>query len=130
MQLKFAYETNKHLQNKGGPKKSQYQFIGSDNVHEVAWYKDNTSFSSKPVGLKKPNELGIYDMPGKFALMQNEHAGNVFEYCTDGMNILRTLRGGGWSSRKESMRATYKNGCRIDEAHSYVGFRLVRSIYQ
>jgi len=33
-------------------------------VDEVAWYKDNTNYGSKDVGLKKANELGLYDMAG------------------------------------------------------------------
>jgi len=102
---------------KGGPSPGMFQYIGGDNVDEVAWYKDNTGLSSRPVGLKRPNELGIYDL-----------AGNVYEYCTDGHPVeIRVVRGGGWSSRKESMRASYKNGCRLDEAHAYVGFRVARS---
>jgi len=55
-------------------------------------------------------------------------AGNVFEYCLDGSNIYRNLRGGGYPSRIESMRASYSNGCRFNEEHSYVGFRVVRSL--
>jgi len=101
---------------KGGTRPGEFQFVGSNEVDEVAWYKDNTTYASKEVGQKKPNELGLFDM-----------AGNVYEYCTDGKGQIRVLRGGGWSSRKESMRASYKNGCRIDEAHSYIGFRVCRS---
>jgi len=86
-------------------------------VEEVAWYKDNTSYRTERVGLKKPNSLGIFDM-----------AGNVFEYCLDGSNIYRVLRGGGYPSRGESMRASYSNGCRLDECHSYVGLRIARTL--
>jgi len=101
---------------KGGTQPGMFHYIGGDYMDEVAWYKDNSSASTKPVGLKKPNELGLFDMPG-----------NVYEYCTDGHNDIRWVRGGGWSSRQESMRASYKNGCRVDEAHSYVGFRVTRT---
>lgn len=44
-----------------------FQYIGSDKVDDVAWYKDNTGLSTRPVALKKPNELGIFDMAGNFA---------------------------------------------------------------
>jgi len=102
---------------KGGPNPVNYKYIGSNNVDEVAWFKDNTTFSTKEVGLKRPNSLGIFDMPG-----------NAFEYCLDGSNIYRILKGGGYPSRSESMRSSYSNGCRFDESHSYVGFRVARSL--
>jgi len=102
---------------KGGPSPfKQYIYIGSDNVNDTAWFKENSNYAPHPVCTKKPNALGLYDM-----------AGNVYEYCTDGRNDIRFLRGGGWSSKAESMRATFRNGCRIDEEHSYVGFRIARS---
>lgn len=42
----------------------------------------------------------------------HDMAGNVYEFCLDGKNNLRTCRGGGWSSQKESLRVSFKNGCR------------------
>eukprot|EP01128_Nolandella_sp_AFSM9_P000622 TRINITY_DN10773_c0_g1_i1.p1 TRINITY_DN10773_c0_g1~~TRINITY_DN10773_c0_g1_i1.p1 ORF type:complete len:265 (-),score=34.86 TRINITY_DN10773_c0_g1_i1:122-916(-) len=98
---------------KGGQKAGKFKFIGGNNATDVAWFKENTNYSTQEVGLKKANELDLFDM-----------CGNVYEYCTDGKINVRFLRGGGWSSRPESMRASYSNGCRTDEAHSYVGFRV------
>eukprot|EP01121_Diplochlamys_sp_Union-15-3_P006399 TRINITY_DN1689_c0_g2_i2.p1 TRINITY_DN1689_c0_g2~~TRINITY_DN1689_c0_g2_i2.p1 ORF type:complete len:199 (-),score=14.82 TRINITY_DN1689_c0_g2_i2:54-650(-) len=102
---------------KGGMQSLHFKFIGSNKVNEVAWYKDNSRFSTAEVGKKLPNELKLYDM-----------AGNVYEYCTDGPGTFRILRGGGWSSHNDSMRPSYKNGCKIDEYHSYIGFRLARKM--
>ncbi|MBQ9555800.1 MAG: SUMF1/EgtB/PvdO family nonheme iron enzyme [Muribaculaceae bacterium] len=59
----------------GGNKSQGYRYAGSDNLDEVAWYSDNepsiyNHFGTGvvcytvPVGLKKPNELGLYDMNG------------------------------------------------------------------
>ena len=47
-------------------------YAGSDNVDEVAWYKENSGEKIHNVGTKKPNELGLYDC-----------SGNVLEYCYD-----------------------------------------------
>jgi len=56
----------------GGNKSKNYLYSGSNNPDEVAWYRDNSDLMLHPVGQKKPNELGIYDM-----------SGNAGEICFD-----------------------------------------------
>ena len=57
---------------RGGNKSRGYVYAGSDILDEIAWYKNNASEQAMLCGLKKPNELGIYDM-----------LGNVFVWCND-----------------------------------------------
>ena len=57
---------------RGGNKSRGYQYSGSDNLEEVAWFGKNSRKKTHPVGTKQANELGIYDM-----------AGNVWELCQD-----------------------------------------------
>lgn len=49
---------------KGGVKSKGYKYCGSDNPDEIAWYGQNAKGMIQSPGLKKPNELGIYDLYG------------------------------------------------------------------
>jgi formylglycine-generating enzyme required for sulfatase activity len=49
-----------------------FTYSGSNTIGEVAWYRNNSSSTTHPVGGLSPNELGIYDM-----------SGNVWEWCWD-----------------------------------------------
>lgn len=58
---------------RGGRKFVQfYNFAGSNIADDVAWYFNNSEGRKHNVGLKQPNELGLYDM-----------SGNVSEWCSD-----------------------------------------------
>ena len=49
---------------RGGNNLEPYTFSGSNDVDEVAWYKDNSDNQVHAVGGKKANALKLYDMTG------------------------------------------------------------------
>jgi formylglycine-generating enzyme required for sulfatase activity len=104
---------------RGGIKSKRYCYSGSNDINKVAWwYGDKTdSIGCHPVGDKKPNELGIYDM-----------SGNAMEFCWDTTDFSPRVRGGSWKD--------YSYDCRLCDrsvsadpsfCSDEIGFRLVRN---
>jgi sulfatase modifying factor 1 len=102
---------------RGGNKSKGYKYSGSDNIDDVAWYKDNSLEQYNEVGTKQPNELGLYDM-----------SGNVLEWCWDGHSGSNSvLRGGSSVTPSVSCRVAYRNVYNPDYWYFTNGFRLVRT---
>lgn len=87
------------------------------SLMDYAWYAANSGKKTHPVGQKKPNSLGIYDM-----------SGNVWEWCSDGYrDEYYFTRGGCYLNNQLFVRAASRGAC-IPDAHAgTIGFRIAVS---
>jgi hypothetical protein len=85
----------------GGQLSHYYMYAGSDDIDEVAWY-DGAIFEPYPVGLKKPNELGIYDMSGNVSEWVEREFGGINE-----PTLKRQVKGGNSVMTELYCRLTY-----------------------
>lgn len=110
---------------RGGLKTKHFKYSGSDNIDEVAWYKKNSGGKTHPVGLKEPNELGIYDMSGNVWEWTKTHPYNYVlpNKYNDGECYIR--RGGSWWHEDKNCRVSKRYASRQSKRTSGLGFRVV-----
>jgi len=114
-----------------GPTSERYLYAGSNDINEVAWYKENSSSTAK-VCTKKENGFGLCDMTG-----------NVFEWCYDWYGNFdpysatdpqgapsgfgRVDRGGAWTFEADYSRLSRRDKGRTAHRANFQGFRLSRT---
>lgn len=106
----------------GGKHHESTQYVGSNEVGEVAWYLKNSGGKLHPSDGQQgkfPNNLDLFDMSGNVSEMCNE----PYETLKDG-NILWTLCGGNFMSPASEVTADSKAGFDTSEKSPTIGFRL------
>jgi formylglycine-generating enzyme required for sulfatase activity len=110
---------------------TEYSFGNNDSGLELyAWFESNSGCKTHPVGQKRPNAWGLYDM----------HS-NVWEWCSDWykpyrldkllyqqriVNVFhRVVRSGGWSNHASNCRVASRSGFDPSDRDYDLGFRLV-----
>jgi formylglycine-generating enzyme len=118
---------------------TDYSFGGeARQLGDHGWFADNAARKTHPVGQKKPNPWGLFDMHGNVAeWCQDVFARDYYQTSparnprgpADGKEYV--LRGGSWKSPAEALRSSYRLGetpgfsdaCLARDA---IGFRCVR----
>jgi formylglycine-generating enzyme len=123
----------------GGQMSKSFTYSGSNEIEEVGWYWCNSGdkkltgmwiwstiqrnhCKTKPIGSKKPNELGLYNM-----------SGNVREWCWDwkinGTEPKeRSWRGGGWAGADFCCESSYEGSYVGNSKGADAGFRVCRGM--
>lgn len=121
---------------RGGNKSRGFVYSGNDKLKEVGWYDENSSGEIKPVGLKFPNELGLFDMSGNvWEWCQDWYGEDYYEQCAEkGLaidpqgpdeGVDRVLRGGSSFRYPLYCRAAYRYDAHPEYRDGGLGFRLV-----
>lgn len=120
---------------KGGNTTKGYKYSGSDNFDEVAWCYENADQRTHPIGQKKANELGLYDMSGNVSEWFND--GKVIDIYSNDFNAtdvsqtsIYLLRKGNWGSSEMYCELSPFNNefKRFSYRDRHVGLRLASSI--
>ena len=131
MSFRLPTEAEWEYSARGGNKNRGCVYAGSNDLFEVAWFDRNSEGKSHEIGLKLPNELGLFDM-----------CGNIREWCQDWYGDysplsqtdpqgplsgnLKVFRGGGWNSSKDYCLLSSRDRSSPNYRSAGLGLRLAQ----
>lgn len=118
---------------RSGGKQETYAGTSSESdLGEYAWYDKNSGGKTHPVGQKRPNGLGLYDMSGNvWEWVQDWYgdypSGSVTDPTGPSSGSSRVIRGGSWLSGASYCRSAVRYDNTPGGRSGSIGFRLVRT---
>lgn len=110
---------------------TEYCFGNDENLlYQYAWHDRNSGYGTHPVGQKKPNQFGLYDMHGNVwewcedshvSGYQNPRIQKAYKHTTDERKI---LRGGSWRYSPNGCRSAVRCGDNAAFQPNGYGFRV------
>lgn len=114
---------------RSGGKEERY--CGGSDPDSSAWYDKNSASKPHPVGEKKPNGLGIYDMSGNVwewveDIYQKDYYSTTPLHSPKGplAGTKRVIRGGSWYNDQKNVRASIRSSDEPGYNSINIGFRL------
>lgn len=99
-------------------------------LDDVAWYYNNSKFSTHPVKQKQSNAFGLYDMLGN--VVEWTHTNYTTQLNQENINPTgpswaeyKSLRGGGWWDEPRLIRVSYRRHFETFDYDYNIGFRCV-----
>lgn len=133
MPFRLPTEAEWEFAARGGNKSQGTRFAGGNVVDSVSWGLINGGFRKHTVGLKRPNELGLFDMTG-----------NVSEWCSDWYapyqlgtepnpkgplkGTEKIVRGGSFDNCQANSHISYRHYQKPEESTQYCGLRLAMTL--
>jgi sulfatase modifying factor 1 len=103
--------------------------VSNPLLSDDAWFCGSSNNSSQPVGQKRPNGFGLYDVHGNIWEWTADWWGCTFPptstdpYC-DSSDSNRVKRGGSWNYSPAKLGASYRRSNSPDFRYFGIGFRL------
>jgi formylglycine-generating enzyme required for sulfatase activity len=104
---------------------------GNKLLTDYAWYRNNSSGETKPVGQKNPNAWGLYDMTGNVYEWVWDWHGNYVaveqtDPCGPGTGFGRVCRGGSWKSEPWKLSSWFRQYFVPGIKNNEIGFRICK----
>ncbi len=133
--FRLPYEVEFEYAARGGKTMAEvknFLYAGSSDVTEVGFYKSN-AIKTQPIGSKKPNALGLYDMSGNVSEWCNDwYADDYYAHSTltnphgPEVGALKVVRGGSFMQDAWGLRVSNREGDNPETyKKNFLGFRLV-----
>ncbi len=128
------------------PTEAEWEFVargGTSTVYsfgdevkqldDYGWHSDNASGNDPPVGVKKPNPWGLYDIHGYLWEWCTDHGHDSYagapndgsSWSDKGDRTKRILRGGSWKDKPVKLTSSYRRVADKDLRDDAVGLRCV-----
>ena len=113
---------------------SDYYWDDQEETKDFSWFIENSGYETHPVGEKKPNGFGLYDMAGNVWEWVQDCGHSDYNQAPDNgsawqektIREIVMVRGGSWGSGPRDMHTACRMHIGSDKCVDYIGFRLAQ----